>query len=60
MAEVGASAAISPTSNLFLGSGFFDYAASDVAARFPRATTLAKPCPPAELLETVSRVIAPA
>jgi guanine deaminase len=31
MAEVGASAAISPTSNLFLGSGFFDYAASDAA-----------------------------
>jgi guanine deaminase len=31
MAEVGATAAISPTSNLFLGSGFFDYAASDAA-----------------------------
>ena len=31
MAEVGASAAISPTSNLFLGSGFFDYPASDAA-----------------------------
>ena len=31
MAEVGATAAISPTSNLFLGSGFFDYAASDTA-----------------------------
>jgi guanine deaminase len=31
MAEVGATAAVSPTSNLFLGSGFFDYAASDVA-----------------------------
>lgn len=29
MAEVGASAAISPTSNLFLGSGFFDYPAAD-------------------------------
>ncbi|MFN8955272.1 MAG: guanine deaminase, partial [Burkholderiales bacterium] len=28
MAEVGATAAVSPTSNLFLGSGFFDYAAS--------------------------------
>jgi guanine deaminase len=31
MAEVGATAAISPTSNLFLGSGFFDYTASDEA-----------------------------
>jgi guanine deaminase len=31
MAEVGASAAVCPTSNLFLGSGFFDYAASDAA-----------------------------
>lgn len=34
--------------------------AQAVAARFPRATTLAKPCPPAQLLATVSRVIAPA
>ena len=31
MAEVGATAAVSPTSNLFLGSGFFDYTASDAA-----------------------------
>ena len=31
MAEVGATAAVSPTSNLFLGSGFFDYVASDAA-----------------------------
>jgi guanine deaminase len=31
MAEVGATAAVSPTSNLFLGSGFFDYRASDAA-----------------------------
>ena len=31
MAETQATAAISPTSNLFLGSGFFDYAASDAA-----------------------------
>ena len=31
MAEVGATAAVSPTSNLFLGSGFFDYSASDAA-----------------------------
>lgn len=30
-----------------------------VAARFPGATTLAKPCPPADLLDTVSRVLAP-
>ncbi|MFM8576120.1 MAG: guanine deaminase, partial [Limnohabitans sp.] len=29
MAETGATAAVSPTSNLFLGSGFFDYAAAD-------------------------------
>lgn len=35
------------------------HAASALAARFPRAITLAKPCPPAMLLETVSRVIAP-
>jgi DNA-binding response OmpR family regulator len=34
--------------------------AGEVAARFPHATTLAKPCPPAKLLATVSRVIAPA
>jgi guanine deaminase len=31
MRETGAAAAISPTSNLFLGSGFFDYAAADAA-----------------------------
>jgi guanine deaminase len=31
MRETGAAAAVSPTSNLFLGSGFFDYAAADVA-----------------------------
>lgn len=30
------------------------------AARCPGATTLAKPCPPAQLLDTISRVIAPA
>ena len=29
MHETGAVAAVSPTSNLFLGSGFFDYAAAD-------------------------------
>lgn len=34
-------------------------AASEVAARFPRATMLAKPCPPATLLDTVSRVLTP-
>jgi guanine deaminase len=31
MRTSGAAAAISPTSNLFLGSGFFDYAAADAA-----------------------------
>ena len=31
MAESGTSAAVCPTSNLFLGSGFFDYAAADRA-----------------------------
>jgi guanine deaminase len=31
MAETGAAAAVSPTSNLFLGSGFFDFAAADEA-----------------------------
>lgn len=31
MRSSGAAAAISPTSNLFLGSGFFDYAAADQA-----------------------------
>jgi two-component system, response regulator PdtaR len=34
--------------------------AGAIAARFPQATTLAKPCPPADLLHVVSRVIAPA
>ncbi len=29
MRETGAAAAVSPTSNLFLGSGFFDYAGAD-------------------------------
>jgi guanine deaminase len=31
MRETGAAAAVSPSSNLFLGSGFFDYAAADAA-----------------------------
>lgn len=31
MRDTGAVAAVSPTSNLFLGSGFFDYAAADAA-----------------------------
>ncbi|MGS5085774.1 guanine deaminase [Hydrogenophaga sp. A37] len=31
MRETGAAAAVSPTSNLFLGSGFFDYVAADTA-----------------------------
>lgn len=34
--------------------------ASELAARFPRAVTLPKPCPPAQLLSAVSRVLAPA
>jgi guanine deaminase len=29
MRDTGAAAAVSPTSNLFLGSGFFDYAGAD-------------------------------
>ncbi|WDA41230.1 response regulator [Erythrobacter sp. BLCC-B19] len=33
---------------------------SELAARFPQATTLAKPCPPADLLDAVSRVLTPA
>ena len=33
---------------------------SALAARFPRATTLTKPCPPAALLDAISRVLAPA
>jgi len=31
-----------------------------LAVRFPGATTLVKPCPPAELLGAVSRALAPA
>ncbi len=31
MARTGAAIAVSPTSNLFLGSGFFDYSAADAA-----------------------------
>jgi len=34
--------------------------AVEIAVRFPGATMLAKPCPPAKLLQTVSRVLAPA
>lgn len=34
--------------------------AAALAVRFPRAMTLAKPCPPAELLSTVSRALTPA
>lgn len=34
--------------------------AREVAARFPRAVTVAKPCPPADLLNAVSRGLAPA
>lgn len=31
-----------------------------LAMRFPKATTLVKPCPPAKLLDTVSRMLTPA
>ena len=34
--------------------------ASALAARFPRAITLAKPCPPTDLLGAVHRVLTPA
>lgn len=34
--------------------------AAALATRFPRAMTLAKPCPPAELLDIVSRALTPA
>lgn len=34
--------------------------AAELAARFPRAMTLVKPCPPTALLGAVSRVLAPA
>lgn len=34
-------------------------AAEGLAARFPRATMVAKPCPPADLLGVVSRVLTP-
>jgi DNA-binding response OmpR family regulator len=34
--------------------------AVEIAARFPGATMLAKPCPPAKLLQTVHRVLMPA
>ncbi len=34
--------------------------AQEIAARFPGATMLAKPCPPAKLLQTVHRVLTPA
>lgn len=33
--------------------------ALEIAARFPGATMLAKPCPPAKLLDTVNRVLSP-
>jgi len=34
--------------------------ASELAARFPRAITVTKPCPPADMLNVISRVLAPA
>ncbi len=33
--------------------------ALEMAARFPGATMLAKPCPPAKLLDVVNRVLSP-
>lgn len=36
------------------------YEACELAARFPLATTVTKPCPPADMLRMVSQVIAPA
>jgi len=36
------------------------YDADELAARFPYATTVTKPCPPADMLRMVSRVLAPA
>lgn len=33
--------------------------AVEMAARFPGATMLTKPCPPAKLLDTVNRVLCP-
>jgi two-component system, response regulator PdtaR len=36
------------------------FEASELAARFPRATTVTKPCPPADLLEVIRGVLAPA
>ena len=34
------------------------FAPGDVAQRYPGADTLAKPCPPADVIETVQRVLA--
>ena len=36
------------------------FQAGEIAARFPGATTVPKPCPPADLLNAVSRVLTPA
>jgi two-component system, response regulator PdtaR len=38
------------------GDDFF----AEVTARFPRAITLGKPCPPAQFLDTIGRVLRPA
>lgn len=32
---------------------------ADMAARFPRATTLPKPCPPAQFIDAIHRILAP-
>ncbi len=34
--------------------------ACELAARFPHAVTVNKPCPPAEMLDAVNRLLAPA
>lgn len=36
------------------------FEAHELAARFPQAATVIKPCPPADMLRLVSRVLAPA
>lgn len=43
--EAGAAVAVCPSSNLFLGSGLFDFAAADAAASGGWAATVAAPAP---------------
>lgn len=35
-----------------------DAAPADIMARFPRAATLPKPCPPAQFIDTIHRMLA--